>query len=297
MKIKVSVIIPAYKDAENLERCLISLAKYKGDSTEIIVVDDGPFDEVVALAKKYPVNLIRSDKNRGAAYARNAGARESSGSILLYTDDDCVPMEKWAELLSNDLISSNSKDKDVVSVCGRVISDNGYIEMAHSYSGYGYVQKGERKYMEYINSANFAVFKEAYLKVGGFSEDLTVSEDPEFALKLCEAGYKIIFEPSISVYHNHGVDTFIKFIAKHKAWGKRLGNKMVSKHKNRYGFQAWVNQYPALMFLMIIPAAIATTVKIVFTNISYDIKVLFYAPAVFLSKVFFRWGMFIGSDK
>jgi GT2 family glycosyltransferase len=297
LKVTESVIIPVCRYSEKLVRCIESLAKSKSGSTEIIIVDDGTLGGLPGSIEKFPVKVVSMGENRGASCARNAGARASSGDILFFTDDDCVPMDGWVKLYSDSLLDANSKEKNVVSLCGRILSDKGFAQMAHSYSGYGYVQNGKRKYMEYINSANFAVFKDAYVKIGGFSEDMTVNEDPELALKLIEAGFKIIYEPSIYVYHNHGIDTLGKFLTKHRIWGEKANVKLVSKHKKRFGFQAWLARHPVIMLLMIIPAAFATTIKIVSYNIKYDKKILLYAAAIFLSKIYFRWGIYVGRRK
>ena len=85
----VSVIIPAHNAARTLRACLTSIlsAEYNG-SVEVIVVDDGSTDDTGTIAQEMGCTLIRRDPSVGPALARNAGAKEARGDILLFVDAD-----------------------------------------------------------------------------------------------------------------------------------------------------------------------------------------------------------------
>lgn len=295
MNFSVSVIIPFYKDIKNLENILCSLFADNNINFETIVVDDAS-NKDIDFVNKYPCKVIRLKENMGASYARNAGVKESKGDIILFTDEDCIVSKDWVENFSKELINSNNKNKNIAAVCGRIISKKDFFEMSHSYTGYAYVQAGTRKYMDYLNTSCVAVFREAFNKVCGFSEDMRTSEDCDFALKLRDAGYQIIFEPNISVFHDHGIDTFKAFLSKHKEWGIRQGLKLMNRHKNRYKFIIYLYKNVVMQFLFIVPAAFLTTVKIAAYNIKYDSNILKYMFIIFLGKINFRWGMFLGRN-
>ena len=94
----VSVIIPAYNEENTIESCLNSLLNQTigKESYEVIVVDDGSTDSTSEIIKRYPVKLFRQG-NSGPATARNLGAKNSSGEIILFTDADCVAEPNWIE--------------------------------------------------------------------------------------------------------------------------------------------------------------------------------------------------------
>lgn len=89
----VSVIIPAHNATATLERTLHSARSQTHQKLEIIVVDDASSDGTAALAAAHAshdprVKLISNPVCRGVGGARNAGARESTGSVLCFIDAD-----------------------------------------------------------------------------------------------------------------------------------------------------------------------------------------------------------------
>src|SRR5437763_13159556 len=105
MTIEASVVIPTYKRSALLSQCLCALINQslECDCYEVIVVTDGPDDESVAMVNKIQkqfifcpsLQCISLDKKRGPAAARNAGWKIAKGEVILFTDDDCVPLFYW----------------------------------------------------------------------------------------------------------------------------------------------------------------------------------------------------------
>lgn len=88
----VSVVIPTYNRKESLLRTLASLSRqtYPAEQFEVILVDDGGSDGTEGVTElRYPFRLryVRQ-ANQGAAAARNRGALEASGDVLIFLDDD-----------------------------------------------------------------------------------------------------------------------------------------------------------------------------------------------------------------
>lgn len=91
-----SLIIPSYNACERLYYNLLSL-NYQDcgfDNFEVIVIDNGSIDntfEVLSnIDTNYKLKIIRSDKNMGRAFARNAGIKKSEGDILIFHDSDMI---------------------------------------------------------------------------------------------------------------------------------------------------------------------------------------------------------------
>jgi glycosyltransferase involved in cell wall biosynthesis len=95
----VSVIIPAFNNAEGLRRCLEALGDqtYPADRHEVLVVDNGSREDLRPVVAGLPrVRLLREDAP-GSYAARNRGIAEAAGEALAFTDSDCVPARNWIE--------------------------------------------------------------------------------------------------------------------------------------------------------------------------------------------------------
>ena len=86
-KKNVSVIIPAFNEAENLGRVLRKIADLYPDF-EMIVVNDGSTDETASVAKDSGAIVYSHPYNIGNGAAIKSGIRIASGDILVFMDGD-----------------------------------------------------------------------------------------------------------------------------------------------------------------------------------------------------------------
>lgn len=89
---KVSVIIPAYNQAQYLPDALDSVLAQTYTNWETIIVDDGSPDNVAEIAARYSgcdsrIKFLHTD-NYGLSAARNTGAAHSDGEYLVFLDGD-----------------------------------------------------------------------------------------------------------------------------------------------------------------------------------------------------------------
>lgn len=102
MTASVSVIIPSYNRAREIGRAIRSALRQTLQPLEVLVVDDcstdNTCDVVEAMAcKDAGIHLIRSDRNRGGAAARNTGIMAASGELLAFLDSDDEWMDSHLE--------------------------------------------------------------------------------------------------------------------------------------------------------------------------------------------------------
>lgn len=99
----VSIIVPVYGLAEVTRQCLDQLlgSPPSGCDREIIVVDDASTDHTLAMLSAYGdvVRVIENHENQGFARACNAGAAAAQGRMLVFLNNDTIPMAGWLESL------------------------------------------------------------------------------------------------------------------------------------------------------------------------------------------------------
>ena len=98
---KVSVVIPNFNGRELLEKNLPSVLKAKENLEnkiiEIIIVDDGSFDESVNFIKNNfsGVKIIKHKINRGFSATVNTGVRTAKGDLIALLNNDVIPSEDF----------------------------------------------------------------------------------------------------------------------------------------------------------------------------------------------------------
>jgi dolichyl-phosphate beta-glucosyltransferase len=105
MRCDISVVIPAYNEAERLGSTLERTVEYlsrRGLSYEVLVVDDGSRDRTVQVAEAFAdrgVRVIRHEQNRGKGAAIKTGVLASRGAEVLLSDADAsTPIEELEKL-------------------------------------------------------------------------------------------------------------------------------------------------------------------------------------------------------
>lgn len=198
---RYSVIIPAFNAARTVAQCLDALAAQSiaHDTFEVIVVDDGSVDATAKIISDYPFRYIRQP-NAGPASARNHGAREASGEIILFTDADCAPAPDWIAQMTRPF-----DEPDVMAVKGA------YRTHQHSLTArFAQVEFEERfellkraPSIDMVDTYSAAFRREAFWSAGGFDTNFPVAnnEDTELSYKLSAAGHKMVFNPDAVVYH------------------------------------------------------------------------------------------------
>ncbi len=105
---KLSIVIPAYNEAENLKKGVLDqVVKYldqSGLEYEVIVVDDGSADATVDIVKKYLIKEKRfkliQNSHGGKAMAVMTGMEKAKGEIVLFTDmDQATPINQLEKFL------------------------------------------------------------------------------------------------------------------------------------------------------------------------------------------------------
>ena len=157
--VKISVIIPALNEAASIVRAVTS-AQESG-AEEVIVADGGSTDETYSLAEVAGARVIESP--RGRAIQQNAGARASTGDVLLFLHAD-----NW---LGRDAISQirSAVHRRKTKLCGAFQQKIEAVPFIYRLLERGNAERVRWMGLPYGDQAIF-VTRELFEQVGGFPE-------------------------------------------------------------------------------------------------------------------------------
>lgn len=206
----VSIVVCTRNRKNLLRKCLNSISEsdYPKSNFEVVVVDNGSTDGTTDLENEFSDFTWLNENTVGLSTARNTGSRAAKGSIVAFTDDDCVVDSGWLK----NLVSSLGEDPSVIGVGGSCYpADPEIIKKKLSnkkMSGPGIVDFGrERKFVNELVGGNFAFRCQAF-SVAKFDKRLGRrgalsfgGEDSDFCFQLTAKGYRLLYTPSAWVYH------------------------------------------------------------------------------------------------
>jgi glycosyltransferase involved in cell wall biosynthesis/peptidoglycan/xylan/chitin deacetylase (PgdA/CDA1 family) len=203
----VSILVPAFNAqawiADTI-RCAIS---QEWDRKEIIVVDDGSTDETLALARKFESEGVRvvSQKNQGAAAARNTALSLSHGDYIQWLDaDDLIAPDKIARQMEA-LDNCGSKRTLLSSSFGKFLYRWYRAEFVPSalwcdLSATEWLLRkmGENLYMQ---TATWLVSRELTEAAGPWDTRLLSDDDGEYFCRVLLASDGVRFVPEAKSYY------------------------------------------------------------------------------------------------
>lgn len=113
---KLSIIIPAYNEADNIETTLQALQKYRPLGHQIIVADGGSTDNTLALAA--PLADLVFSAPKGRARQMNAAAEKAEGDTLLFLHAD-TQLPKTALALIEDALQGKKWGRFDIRLSGQ----------------------------------------------------------------------------------------------------------------------------------------------------------------------------------
>lgn len=264
---KVSVIIPSldgYREG-NVERLLSDLKKQTFKDAE--------------------VKLIKGVRPNGKA--RDVGAKEARGQILIFIDDDV--RLGHSKVLENLIRPLEADEKmAMVGASVKIYDDAGYLAKEYDkILNFSTPVTVELDYQGWVQHSCLAIKKSIFEEIGGENEDLITGTDVDLNMRIKAKGYKTALVPNTWVYHLMP-DSIVKIIKKAFGWG--LGSAYAVEKKPE------VFKFPKIKFT---DYTIKTKIGVLFYKIitgliGLPIYILVFKPVHFIFYFCYTIGFIYG---
>jgi glycosyltransferase involved in cell wall biosynthesis len=190
----ISIIVPVLNGGKTIRKCLEALVRqiYPAEKYEIIVVDNGSYDNTVNIVEKFPVRLLFEKRAHNSYMARNLGVKYAEGEIIVFIDADCIAERDW---LAN--LVEPFHDENIGVVAGEVLSPEpkNLIQGFYTFSGFLEQEKKVKNKISAIATANVAIRKAIFSVVGQFDESFRWGGDNDFGIRIQrETNYLLRFD-------------------------------------------------------------------------------------------------------
>lgn len=262
---KISIIIPVFNASAAINETLSHLFASHYNNFEVIIVDDASTDDSVEVAGRFPVKIVKLDRNSGAAAARNKGSLQAIGEILFFIDSDVWVKNNTLELIEKAFSDPHNPAAIIGAYTPEQPIASFYSHFQNFYTFYNHdkCQKETRGLVSWFWTACGAIKRDVFLKMDGFREIYTgaSAEDMDLGYRLSDENYPIILDKKIEVTHAHfhSMKSILRNnFKKAAAWGELYLRKNIAG-KYKHGFTSSRNYVTMLLvalsaiFLVISP--------------------------------------------
>jgi len=221
-----SIIIPVFNKVSYTQSCLQQLSKtlppyFNG---EIIVVDDASSDGTADLLEQWACadernKTLRNSENLGFVTSCNRGAEFAQGDILIFINNDTLPLAGWLPPLLHIL-----RDKpEAGAVGGKLVYPDGTLQEAGGVifsdgqgCNFGKLDKAANaplynflREVDYCSGALLATRRALFMELGGFDTRFIPAyyEDVDYCFSLRERGYCVYYQPESVIVHFEGISS------------------------------------------------------------------------------------------
>lgn len=204
---KASVIIHTYYRYNYLQKILELLSKQTIKPKEIIISDQTPLKDrppnFYESFKGLPLKVINLDKPMHAP-AQNIGAKNSTGDIFIFIDDDC---EFGEDFLEQHLRVMYDENVDVVvgpNSTSKNLPEYFRRDYKHSDPVSFFLKTIPTKWegmVLYTIGGNTSIKRELFFNMGGYDEKMPRMADIELGFRLFKSGTKIYHSKKPFIHH------------------------------------------------------------------------------------------------
>lgn len=214
-ELTASVIVVTYNRPDYVRTCLEHLALQTVAPVETVVVDASPHRLTETVVRGFPsVQYLRNDLGMGfMATSRAIGVSSTTGAVVAFVDDDAFAEPEWVEALLKPYA-----DPAVGAVGGRTRNgiageeDDGLDQVGlllpdGRLTGHFAAAPGRDLEVDHLIGANMSYRRSALEEIGGIHDHwpgTCLREDADTALRMRQAGFKVVYTPDAVVFHVGG---------------------------------------------------------------------------------------------
>jgi glycosyltransferase involved in cell wall biosynthesis len=209
----ISFFIPAYNCADTIIESINSIIDTNfRDGDEIVITDDGSTDNtgniLNDLACKYQfIRLIKHQRNRGGAAARNTAIENAKHDILFCLDSDNVLAPDSIGPLKNFLLDNHADCASFQSLHFFRETTDRVDEIMEFAEGLITIEHCLSHAPVPPNSGNYMFTKQSWKKAGGYPEENWL-DTWGFGIRQLFTGSKMLTLPGTFYYHRRGHESY-----------------------------------------------------------------------------------------
>jgi len=198
-----SVVVRTKNEERWIGRCLAALRAQDGEPLDIVVVDNESVDRTPRIVREHGCRLVTiADRDFSHGRSINLGVAETRGDLVAILSGHCIPAQQnWWRRLALPFAAAS-----VAGVYGRQepLPDTSDFDKRDLWTAFG-VERRVQTQDYFFHNANSMVRRDVWERVP-FNEDLSGVEDRDWAKRVLELGYRVVYEPAAPVYHFHGIN-------------------------------------------------------------------------------------------
>jgi glycosyltransferase involved in cell wall biosynthesis len=205
----ISVVIPVYNRFDYLSQAIGSVFEQTQLPNEIIIVDDCSTNSLSDHFAKFPppgeIKIIRTDRNRRVAGARNWGWRHAKGELITFLDSDDL-WEPHKTRVQLDFLEANPGLDGVYGAMEAFWPDGRTEIWANNRPPT--VETKTALIDCNITVQTLMIRRTALELLNGFDERFGILDDQDIAIRIGESGRKISFfaEPTVARHRRHNTN-------------------------------------------------------------------------------------------
>lgn len=224
----ISIVVVTYNSGGVVGRCLEALHAHT--SHEVVVVDNASADGTADMIQRdYPgTHVVRRRSNGGLSAAINDGVAAASAAHIMQLNPDVVVESDVFTPLAHYL----AEHPDVGVVAPKLLNDDGTLQMScRAFPGYSTAlfnryslltrllpgNRYSRDYLmvdfdhanerevDWVSGAALMFPRAVFDRIGGWDAGYFMfNEDVDFCHRVRDAGYRVVYQPAVAVYHSIG---------------------------------------------------------------------------------------------
>jgi GT2 family glycosyltransferase len=218
-----SIVIPCFNGMAHTDACLTALGETLPDDFrgEIIVVDDASNADTARRLKAWTrreprLRVLRNRTNLGFLRSVNKGAEAATGDILIFLNNDTIPVAGWLPPLLRvftDHADAGAAGGRLVYPSGRLQEAGGVVFRDGSAANFGRDDHNPDlpmyrvfRQVDYCSAALLATPRATFMELGGFDLQYEPGyyEDTDYCFRLRQKGLRVYLQPESVIVHAEG---------------------------------------------------------------------------------------------